>query len=695
MRGSIVSPNLNASRQPQGKAQKLKGGGSVALGGDVKWIEKQRQGLCGVLLRVDNLTPITLKRVEVELKHGVWDREPPAEIHEDATEMFGAQAGGHLGRHGVRGKLAFSATWGGQETKLYIVFENPIFGARRLNCYERPVIGKDSGKDPQKLLVLSSTKIEKPNSSMDVVLELSPYAISLQAPPELPPQGSFVFTSVPTDRNPGLWQASLLKADRSVLFRVVNLTQRALALVDMEITVDGVWAKRPEPIIDGDDMCEFGVASTGFMAGTQGQIVYVIETPRDAAEEAARIKITWQNQWVGKRVVSSEDTGSVFVVSAHMNPSYNLSAAVHIIDPTRVPRLELLQARAVSSSKCDQPLHGTEVPEGAGEDVFAHVYKMCTPNDVRLNISARSFLSSLYKKGIDPGSSLWVQYRIGPEVFARLFGPNENVHLSAAVAGGEDNANVVLSAKASHDSHDIGSSGYQKGGSQDIPDDDGDMKCTQRALRVQRILVEAVWPSVRDKMDVAFGKNWMSDLPPSSPLTQMDLGFSVHLWEPIGSRRGLASFSPASTTNVIQDNSPNKPPQRSTVSSPALSNFSIPSPSKSPSSNSSPSRLDHLLPPGIMDELDFEGLIAVLKGHWQVFSYLGITAEDALPPLEKLVSAWGEQTELDDKLVDQAAASVAVLCEKFGRSSAAMQAESLSSAPARRQKTIRRSQIAN
>ena len=242
--------------------------------------------------------------------------------------------------------------------------------------------------------------------------------------------------------SPGL----LLQATRSALVRIVNLSQHALILTtDIRREFSrGFWITRPSERIAPLCYHDFGIAGHGWLSGTRGWVKYQIEAPRNDQERQFRLEISWASPWVGPCRVSAEPTVDVFDHrETHSNWEHNQVSSVHLLDRRDLPELMVLDSVAlVNQSLGEEPRSGSQLTKVVQE-------QMASRYELRIS-SVRAFLgqgaANKHTGYMEPGASLEILYRIGPQVFTQTFGPNEPIHISSAVPGGTGHTDTILAA---------------------------------------------------------------------------------------------------------------------------------------------------------------------------------------------------------------------------------------------------------
>eukprot|EP00929_Paragymnodinium_shiwhaense_P071989 TRINITY_DN36553_c0_g1_i1.p1 TRINITY_DN36553_c0_g1~~TRINITY_DN36553_c0_g1_i1.p1 ORF type:complete len:509 (+),score=105.27 TRINITY_DN36553_c0_g1_i1:116-1642(+) len=465
-------------------------------------------------------------------------------------------------------------------------------------------------------------------------------------------------------------QEVLRQSTRSAFLRIVNLTRQPLRLDDgaegrdvrTYINSDsgdtrssvttisystednpacaarGFWIAAPSALIAPGQLHDAGITGQGFMLGVRSTLHYVMEAPHSVEETKVRIKIHFQSPWVGRRRISATDAASFVVVQSACDGKTNLSCVVHILDPRHLPKLEVLTAapaKALStSSSSTQGVVDVQKPD---EELTRLVRKHCL-SDHELRIPSVRALVTTFSASLchnesrdhrdtssprhlsgqlsDCFAGFELVYRIGPEVFKRVFMATESAHLSSAVPAGDANPGVVLSAtayiserKTTTSMSTPSASLFERVG-QRLP-------LMDQCLALQRLLTSTLSPVVCRMLESVLGVKWREDDTMKS--------VAAHLW-PLEGEGGKASILDLE---------------------------------------------------GLLDALrQLWSRLVPSQGDLGANVFVEAPpVDDVLPPLELLCAAWAEQAELDNAALSKAAASACTLFEVFGCREAAEEVE--------------------
>lgn len=430
-------------------------------------------GSTGTCIHFESKLPVSLEMFTVDLSEGVWHNEPPDIIAAFSQTSWSAEAVGLMGRRGVVGSIKYRCEWRGVRSVLCVNFSTGLFGVRRLNCFEESAdgdgdvfhicsdLGIGDGAQNQGSRMMSTTVELRENLIGQVVLKPNRFSQTLAA----------------TGLKQGMLAAQLEQSSRSCFLRIVNLTRQAL-LLDEEASdmPQSVWVREPARKIAGLSFHDFGLRSSRW--GTKGTVSYRIDAPLDAEEKAFRVEVSWS---MHIRCKSWTGPGGVFILESHTSGVHNHVGVFHVLNPRNLPHLDVLEALAMVRQ-------GPKAAPHAGKDITEHtVDKMTSQHELKIPV-VQAFVRA-------KNTSLYISYRIGPEVFRRIFGPQDQLHLSSALSGGTGDTVTVLSAvEAASTNNDA---------------TDAETTPVQRALHLQRILTGALNPVVDERLTIAVGKSWM------------------------------------------------------------------------------------------------------------------------------------------------------------------------------------------
>ncbi|KAF8821686.1 hypothetical protein IE077_001728 [Cardiosporidium cionae] len=289
------------------------------------------------------------------------------------------------------------------------------------------------------------------------------------------------------------WQKALRQSYRSVLVRIVNLTQYTIELMNNTSTkaglYEGKWMEFPSEQIPPMCFTEFGSKSVGLMTGTSGTCFYSV------LGNSSRIQFSWEHPGLGPLMCSAAHIPSKFSIPSHIEKLNDGFIIFHVIDPTSPPRIyvdhaieipAIIIARIppnhldtiVSSHTSDRANWVQELLDYAeeGEEMSSSIGFAATDSTfgrqnqvemldeghgcgvIRLSLSSpRAFFWSLLNRtvykgngeainSINPTSHLLLKWRIGCEVFSHIWGPDEPILLNSLSPGGFENADVVKRA---------------------------------------------------------------------------------------------------------------------------------------------------------------------------------------------------------------------------------------------------------
>uniref|UniRef100_A0A7S1ABD8 Uncharacterized protein n=1 Tax=Noctiluca scintillans TaxID=2966 RepID=A0A7S1ABD8_NOCSC len=461
----------------------------------------------GTRICFENRLPVSLRLCNGGLLEGCWRVPPPSCLGARSVVKWIAAANGVLGRHGAAGEMRYSCEWKGRRV-LHIRFTCSLFGVRKLECRE-----EGASTDEARLQIDTDMGSRETGGVMKVTIELRE---QLAHHVKLEPHRLPTPTTIPSSLNNGRLAGLLLQATRSALVRIVNLSQHALILTtDIRREFSrGFWITRPSERIAPLCYHDFGIAGHGWLSGTRGWVKYQIEAPRNDQERQFRLEVSWASPWVGPCRVRAEPTVDVFTTETHSNWEHNQVSSVHLIDRRNLPELQVLDSLAlVNQSLGEEPRSGSQLTKVVQE-------QMASRYELRIS-SVRAFLgqgaANKHNGYMEPGASLEILYRIGPQVFTQTFGPNEPIHISSAVPGGTGHTDTILAAVEAQVSNSTAT--------------DQAMPNAERALQIQRQFTAALTLSVHTKLVSAFGTDYLHYTNVSS----------AHQWQPLAKKGGSSS----------------------------------------------------------------------------------------------------------------------------------------------------------
>lgn len=437
-----------------------------------------------ITIHLESRLPITLRRGRFELERGLWREQPPIEVGAYSVASWVSVPTGFLGRNGVKGSVRYCCDWAGSVAMLHIAFECLLFGERRVVCREETPEGYNC-RSEERILCIHCQAAESGAvsiSRLHVVVELQEHIarhVSVD-------KHRIKSVSAAENLRGGRLATVLRQATRSCLVRITNLTQHRLAMDGRGLLdAQGFWVAEPSACIDPHSFCDLGIVNQGLQLSTRGSLCYVVETPENNRDRRVQIVIDWDVPWLRQRNLQVRESGDILAVKIFADRQVNLVGLVHIVDPRCLPTLEVLDAVALASNT------------GNGEDVTELVQEISKQHELVIP-SVRVLLGQAKRRVLnaasnvneestdqvrDPYTGLQISYRIGPEVFRRVYSPSERVHLSTAQPGGDGAEDTVLAA-------------LEARGPELEVEEQTTLSPAEQALLLQRHLAEGLMPLV-------------------------------------------------------------------------------------------------------------------------------------------------------------------------------------------------------
>jgi len=287
--------------------------------------------------------------------------------------------------------------------------------------------------------------------------------------------------------------ASVLRqATRSCLIRITNLTQYRLTMDGRgALDAQGFWVLEPPACIDAHTFSDMGISNNGLQLTTRGSLCYVVEGPENNRERRVQLFIDWDVPWIRQKTLKARDAGEIMAVKTFTDRQQNLVGLIHIIDPRNLPMLEVLDSVALASNTDS----GEDMTEIVRE--IARPFELVIPS-VRVLLGRAKRIRSQAddgEKGSHSYTGLQISYRIGPEVFRRVYAPGERVHLSAAQPGGDGEEETVLAA-------------LEARGEEHKREAEPELGPQDQALLLQSELAEGMMPSIRKGLKSVPKADW-------------------------------------------------------------------------------------------------------------------------------------------------------------------------------------------
>lgn len=648
-----------------------------------------RSAKAAVHLRFENRLPITLKQISGDrLEEGAWINSPPPQIGAHSVSLFTAEPSGFsgfIGRSGVKSVVLYQLQWEGRTSTLTFSIEKPGFANRRITCEEGGSVFEEGADNWFQIQTSWHLLYDGyPNVAIITIDFRSVIAKHII----LEEDKSALADGATATLREGKLSLALKQSGRSALVRVVNLTRYDLKIVDARgITRERGWIRAPAERIAAMSLHDLGVIRQGSgYAGVQGEIKYVLEAPKGSDEARVLLRASWQSPWAGRRNMEVEDVAEtpLFVIQATSDKNPNLVGTVHVINLRQLPVLEVLSAIALSPQGSGAAKHGLDVTEHVTKHMTsAHELRLPSVRELVRQAAAEASRSQ-------PQHARKSRARPAAPSGASVVPPSPRQHLlsvgAESVANGFDKNKSLLSVASPRDWGTTTTSDWNVNVSDPSAATTSPTDFANHMLRTdfasELDVLYRIGPEVFRHIFSAHESVNISSAVPGGTGLEGTILAAMEAVEGEDSEGALnATIGTSDRALLCQKllTSALSPVVQSALAASDLG------PGWAQTAEARKIDLEaHLWPcEGQTAELDAEGLLEVLRALGDRISAaakpgaLEASAFARLVPLERLVSRWAEQADLDDAIVSDAAEAAGVLLEAFNLDDVAVRVREL------------------